>query len=73
MINVDQRAGLNSTELILLNYTEHATLEACASLYRRRNTSASTTEEEYFSMHDTFFPAARLALKENLEKQAVKA
>lgn len=37
------------------------------------HTSTSATEEEYFSMQDTFFPAARLTLKENLEKQAVKA
>lgn len=34
--------------------------------------STSTTEQKYFSMQDTFFPAARLALTENLEKQAVK-
>lgn len=37
-----------------------------------RHTSRSTTEEEYFSMKDALLPAARLALKENLEKQAVK-
>lgn len=72
MVNVDQRAGLNSTELILLRYTEHATLEACTSHCRRR-TLTTITEEEYFSTQDAFLPAARLALKENLQKQAMKA
>lgn len=31
------------------------------------------TEEETFSMQDAYLPAARLALKENLDKQAMKA
>lgn len=34
--------------------------------------SIATTEEETFSMQDVFLPAARLALKENLEKQGMK-
>lgn len=42
-------------------------------LAERGHTSTSTSEKKYFSMQDPFFPAARLALKENLGKQAVKA
>lgn len=36
VVDVDQRAGLNITELILMRYIEHATLEACACHCRRQ-------------------------------------